>query len=64
VSRTTATTLSAAMRLRHSLGLEREASLVEAAVERALEQGVLDRGSASTDAAGAAVVANIEVLVG
>ena len=62
------TILSAAMLRRHSLGLEREAALVEAAVDRALEQGVftpdLDRGGASTDAAGAAVVRNIEALVG
>ncbi|HET7755215.1 MAG TPA: 3-isopropylmalate dehydrogenase [Anaeromyxobacteraceae bacterium] len=62
------TILSAAMLLRHSLGLEREAACVEAAVDRALEQGVftpdLDRGGASTSAAGAAVVANVKVLVG
>jgi 3-isopropylmalate dehydrogenase len=62
------TILSAAMLLRHSLGLEREAALVEAAVDQALEQGVftpdLDRGGASTDAAGAAVVRNLKVLVG
>ena len=53
------TILSAAMMLRHSFGLEREASAVEAAVTKAVEAGVLTRdlkGTASTGQAGRAVV--------
>jgi 3-isopropylmalate dehydrogenase len=51
--------LSAAMLLRHSLGLEREAQALEGAVDQAIRQGVLtpDLGrDASTRAAGAAVL--------
>ena len=50
--------LSAAMLLRHSLGLEAEAGAVEAAVSSALDRGVLTPdlgGKASTSEAGAAV---------
>jgi 3-isopropylmalate dehydrogenase len=45
------TVLSAAMLLRHSLGLETEAQAVEAAVAKVLDQGVLCKdlgGSAKT----------------
>ncbi len=55
------TILSAALLLRHSLGLEREARAVEAAVASAVDRGVLTAdlapgGAASTEGAGAAVV--------
>jgi 3-isopropylmalate dehydrogenase len=53
------TIMSAAMLLRFSLGLAREAAAIEAAVAAALDAGVLTAdlgGSASTAAAGAAVV--------
>lgn len=51
--------LSAAMMLRHSFGLEKEAQAVEAAVARTLESGLRPRdlkGSASTQQLGHAVV--------
>jgi 3-isopropylmalate dehydrogenase len=61
-----ATILSAAMLLRHSLGLEAEAKAVEAAVSAAIDRGVLTaelaaKGSqaATTVQAGAAVLAGI-----
>jgi 3-isopropylmalate dehydrogenase len=55
--------LSAAMMLRHSLGLESEAAAVESAVEGALETGLRTAdlgGSAGTRQATEAVLANIE----
>jgi 3-isopropylmalate dehydrogenase len=60
-----ATILSAALLLRHSLGLEREAQVIEAAVTRAIERGVLTadlvapgtKTTAKTTEAGDAVVA-------
>jgi 3-isopropylmalate dehydrogenase len=59
--------LSAAMLLRHSLGLEREARLVESSVARAVEEGVLTPDlaapgarAASTAEAGAAVLRVLE----
>src|SRR5205823_1662451 len=55
--------LSAALMLRHGLGLEREAAAVESAVQRALEGGLLRTpdlgGDASTQAAAEAVLANL-----
>jgi 3-isopropylmalate dehydrogenase len=53
------TVLSAAMLLRHSLGLEDEAAAVEAAVRSVLDQGVLSRdlgGSAKTSEVEAALL--------
>lgn len=55
-----ATILSAAMMLRFSFKLDREADAIERAVERALEEGVRSRdlgGTASTSEVGDAVVA-------
>ena len=55
--------LSAAMLLRHGLGLESEASAVESAVQRALEEGLRTPdlgGSAGTAEATRAVLENIE----
>jgi len=59
--------LSAAMLLRHSLGLEREARLVERSVARAIEEGVLTPDlsapgarAASTAEAGSAVLSFLE----
>ena len=52
--------LSAAMLLRHGLGLEAEAAAVESAVDRALEAGLRTRdlgGSATTAEASEAVLA-------
>jgi len=57
-----ATILSAAMLVRHSLGRETEAARVEAAVARALADGVRGAdlgGSASTDEIGSAVIARL-----
>ena len=57
-----ATILSAALLLRHSLGLEAEASQVEAAVNRALKTGVRTKdlgGSADTKSMGDAVLAQL-----
>ena len=57
-----ATILSLAMLLRHSLGLESEASRIEAAVEETLNAGVLTRdlgGEASTREVGDAVLARL-----
>ncbi|SIO02807.1 3-isopropylmalate dehydrogenase [Parasphingorhabdus marina DSM 22363] len=54
--------LSAAMMLRHSFGMETEATRLEAAVAQVLEQGVLGQdlgGSASTSEIGDAVVAQL-----
>jgi 3-isopropylmalate dehydrogenase len=54
--------LSAALMLRHGLGLEREAAAVESAVQRALEGGLHTPdlgGDASTQAAAEAVLANL-----
>ena len=54
------TILSAAMMLRHSFGLEKEAAAVEAAVSTALNNGLRTRdlkGEATTSQVGAAVVA-------
>ncbi|HET9554863.1 MAG TPA: isocitrate/isopropylmalate family dehydrogenase, partial [Anaeromyxobacteraceae bacterium] len=53
------TVMSAAMLLRHSLGLEAEARAVERAVAAAVDAGVLTPdlgGKASTGQAGAAVI--------
>ena len=52
-----ATLLSAALLLRHSLKLEKEANAIEAAVSAALDAGILTRdltrrGAASTETAG------------
>jgi len=55
--------LSAAMMLRHGLGLESEAAAVESAVERALDAGLRTAdlgGSAGTAEATKAVLANLE----
>ncbi len=55
-----ATFLSAALLLRHGLGLEGEAQALESAVDRALAEGLRTRdlgGTASTDEATAAVLA-------
>jgi 3-isopropylmalate dehydrogenase len=59
------TILSAAMLLRHSLGLEKEAAAIERSVERALADGArtADLGGAaplSTSAMGEAVIARLE----
>jgi 3-isopropylmalate dehydrogenase len=57
------TILSAALLLRHSLGLEREAAAIERAVERALANGARTRdlgGELSTRAMGDAVLARLE----
>jgi 3-isopropylmalate dehydrogenase len=54
--------LSAALMLRHGLGLERAAAAVESAVQRALEGGLRTPdlgGDASTQAAAEAVLANL-----
>ena len=54
--------LSAAMMLRHSFGMEAEASRIEAAVATVLEQGVLGHdlgGDASTIEIGDAIVAEL-----
>ena len=59
------TIASAAMLLRHSLGLEREATLVECAVARAVEVGALTAdlgGATSTEAAGSAVLRALESI--
>jgi 3-isopropylmalate dehydrogenase len=55
--------LSAAMMLRHGLGLESEAAAVESAVERALDAGLRTAdlgGHAGTDEATRAVLANLD----
>ncbi len=55
--------LSAAMMLRHGLGLESEATAVESAIEGALDAGLRTAdlgGSAGTEQATAAVLANLE----
>jgi 3-isopropylmalate dehydrogenase len=55
--------LSAAMLLRHGLGLASEATAVESAVERALDAGLRTvdlGGAAGTAEASAAVLANID----
>src|SRR6185312_13697775 len=55
--------LSAAMMLRHGLGLESEAAAVESAVERALDAGLRTPdlgGSATTAQATEAVMSNLE----
>jgi 3-isopropylmalate dehydrogenase len=55
--------LSAAMLLRHGLGLASEAASVESAVERALEEGLRTRdlgGEAGTSEAARAVLENID----
>jgi 3-isopropylmalate dehydrogenase len=62
------TILSTAMLLRLSLGLEREAALVEAAVDRAVAEGVLTPDldparRAGTEDAGTAVVRGMKALV-
>ncbi|MCB2089742.1 MAG: 3-isopropylmalate dehydrogenase, partial [Sphingomonadaceae bacterium] len=57
-----ATILSAAMMLRHSFGLEAEAARIEAAVAKALEDGVLGGdlgGNAGTEEIGDAVLARM-----
>jgi 3-isopropylmalate dehydrogenase len=54
--------LSAALMLRHGLGLEREAAAVESAVQRALEGGLRTPdlgGGAGTQTAAEAVLANL-----
>jgi 3-isopropylmalate dehydrogenase len=54
--------LSAAMMLRHGLGLEAEAAAVESAVDRALAAGLRTRdlgGSAGTREATQAVLSNL-----
>jgi len=55
--------LSAAMMLRHGLGLESEATAVESAVQRALEEGLRTAdlgGEAGTAQAARAVLENVE----
>jgi 3-isopropylmalate dehydrogenase len=55
--------LSAAMMLRHGLGLESEAAAVESGVERALAAGLRTRdlgGEARTEQATRAVLENLE----
>ena len=55
--------LSAAMMLRHGLGLESEAAAVESAVERALDAGLRTPdlgGEAGTSEATKAVLDNLE----
>jgi 3-isopropylmalate dehydrogenase len=55
--------LSAALMLRHGLGLESEAAAVESAVQRALDAGLRTAdlgGEASTAQATAAVLENID----
>jgi 3-isopropylmalate dehydrogenase len=57
-----ATILSAAMLLRHSLGLEAEAAEIEAAVDRALESGARTKdlgGDATTERMGDAVLSQL-----
>ncbi|HZZ83340.1 MAG TPA: 3-isopropylmalate dehydrogenase [Anaeromyxobacteraceae bacterium] len=59
------TIASAAMLLRHSLGLEQEAALVECAVARAVEGGALTAdlgGATSTEDAGSAVLRALESI--
>jgi len=61
------TILSAALLLRWSLGLEREAAAVEAAVAKAVDRGVLTAdltrtGAVGTDEAGAAVIQALKTL--
>ena len=63
------TILSAAMLLRHSLGLAPEAAVVEAAVARALEQGALTADltrdqPVGTEEAGTAVIHALKRLAG
>jgi len=63
-----ATLLSVALLLRHSLELEAEAAVIEAAVSQALDDGVLTRdlkarGAASTREAGDAVLARLPRIV-
>ena len=58
------TILSAALLLRHSLGLEAEARAVEDAVERAITEGMLTRdlgGSLGTDEMTRAILARIDI---
>ncbi|HSC10057.1 MAG TPA: isocitrate/isopropylmalate family dehydrogenase, partial [Rhodanobacteraceae bacterium] len=53
------TILSSALLLRHSLGLEKDAAAIEAAVDAVIERGILTRdlgGSASTTEVTAAVL--------
>lgn len=55
--------LSAALMLRHGLGMENEASAVESAVDRALAEGLRTRdlgGSATTDEAAQAVLNHLQ----
>jgi 3-isopropylmalate dehydrogenase len=55
--------LSAALMLRHGFGMEAEAAAIESAVDRALEGGLRTRdlgGTATTDDAAAAVLAQLE----
>jgi 3-isopropylmalate dehydrogenase len=55
--------LSAALLLRHGLGMDDEAAAIESAVDRALEGGLRTRdlgGTATTDDAAAAVLAELE----
>jgi len=57
------TILSAALLLRHSLGLDAEAAAIEAAVDAVIERGVLTRdlgGDASTAEVSAAVLGELE----
>ena len=62
-----ATILSVAMLLRHSLGLEDEATCVELAVSRALDDGQFTgdlaggRPAIGTDAAAAAVIRQLQI---
>ena len=56
--------LSAALLLRHSLGLEAEARAIEAAVERAIDGGALTRdlgGGLGTREMNAAILANLRI---
>jgi 3-isopropylmalate dehydrogenase len=58
------TVLSAALMLRHSLGMEAEAFAIEAAVERAIDGGALTRdlgGSLGTREMNAAILANLRI---
>lgn len=60
------TILSIAMMLRYSLGLPKEADVVEQAVKNAIDSGVVTKdlgGSASTKEVGDAVVAELEKIL-
>ncbi len=58
-----ATILSVAMLLRHSLGLDREAALIEAAVNQAVDDGILTGDLASPGAKGVSTVVAGDAVV-